>query len=140
MNGPAGPTSRSSAAPTARELRRFGLTVGGAMLALAAVGVWRGRAYAPAALGTAGALLALVGAAAPRRLAGVFRAWMAAAAALSRVTTPAWLAVVYFGVFTPLGLVLRVTGRRALGRPRGAASYWVERPPGRRQSDLRRQF
>jgi hypothetical protein len=128
------------APPTARELRRFALTVGGAFAALAAVARWRGHEAPAAVLGAAGAALALAGLATPARLGGVHRAWMRGAAALSRVTTPFWLGVVYFGVLTPLALAMRLAGRRGLGRPRGAASYWVERPPDRRRSDLRRQF
>jgi dihydrodipicolinate synthase/N-acetylneuraminate lyase len=138
------PPALRGAAPAApatpAALRRFALTVGGALAALAAVALWRGRTNAAWALGAPGVLLALAGVAAPARLGGVYRGWMRGAAALSRVTTPVWLAVVYFGVLTPMALAMRLAGRRGFGRRPGAASYWVERPPDRRRSDLRRQF
>ncbi len=135
------PADRPAAAPASpHELRRFGLTVGGAFLALAALGVWRHRPLAVALGAPLGALLVGVGLAAPARLGGVYRAWMALARGLSRVTTPVFLGVVYFGVFTPIGLVMRVLGRRPLARRRGAPSYWATRAPGARASDLRRQF
>jgi hypothetical protein len=50
------------------------------------------------------------------------------------------MGVVYFGVLTPLALAARLAGRRALGVPPGAGTAWVDRPPGARRSDLRRQF
>ena len=49
---------------------------------------------------------------------------------LGWVTSRLLLAALYFGVFTPLGLVLRVLGRDAL-RLRACpkqASYWAEKP------------
>ena len=125
---------------TAAELRRFALSVGGAFLLLAAFGAWRGRPGPAALFGVTGAALAVAGLAAPARLGPVYRAWMRLAVLMSRVTTPVFLGLVYFGVFTPLGLVMRLAGRRALGGPKGAGTYWHERPPTARRSDLRRQF
>ena len=40
----------------------------------------------------------------------------------------------------PGSLAMRLVGRRPLARPRNAVTYWVERPPSARRSDLRRQF
>lgn len=125
---------------TTRALRRFGLTVGGAFALLAAIAGWRGRATVASIAGAAGALLLVLGVAAPARLDGVQRRWMAMAHAISRVTTPIFLGVVYFALVTPLGLALRLARGRGLSPRRGADSYWVRRPPEARRSDLRRQF
>jgi hypothetical protein len=65
---------------------------------------------------------------------------MALAVAISKVTTPVFVGVVYFAIFTPLGLAMRLLGRRPLERARGAATFWADRPEGARRSDLRRQF
>jgi hypothetical protein len=127
-------------APTRRELRAFAASVGGALLALAGVAAWRGRAVPATVLAAAATALLLAGALAPARLAGVHRAWMRLALAISAVTTPLLMGVVYFGVLTPLALASRLAGRRVLGVPRDAATAWVDRPPGGRRSDLRRQF
>ena len=130
-----------AAAPRRRELRSFAFTVGGAFLAIGVVLLARGRTTAGALVtGAVGALLVAAGALAPHRLGVVYRAWMALALAISKVTTPLFMAVVYFGVLTPLGLAIRLFGRRPLARRRDAATFWVERPAGERRSDLRRQF
>jgi len=126
--------------PSARELRRFAITVGAAFLALAAFGYWRGRAVVPVVAGALGAVLVVAGSLAPARLGPVYRAWMGLARAISRVTTPLFMSVVYLDVLTPLGLAMRLAGRRPLARHRDAATFWADRPPGARRSDLRRQF
>lgn len=124
---------------TRSENRKFGLTVGPAFLLLAGLLLWRQHelpAYVAAALGS---LLVVVAAASPMMLRPVFRGWMKLALALSKVTTPVVMALMYFLVFTPFGLVMRAFGRNPLVRPAGT-TYWVTRPEGKRRSDLNRQF
>jgi hypothetical protein len=126
---------------SAAEGRRFGLTVGGAFLALAAVGWWRGRLHAALICAGIGALLVLSGLAVPGRLGPVIRAWMGLAHLLSKVTTPIVLGLVYFVVLTPAGFLMRLFGRRPLERPVNAKSWWVPRAPEARQrADMERQF
>jgi hypothetical protein len=133
-------------ARTRAELRRFAWVVGGALAAVAAGAWWRGRPGTALAVAGAAALLLAGGVAAPARLAPVERAWMRGALAISRVTTPLLMALVYLVVLTPLGLARRAFGRdpiaaRRRGRPGAPApTRWAERSPGARRSDLRRQF
>lgn len=121
------------------EGRRFGLTVGAAFLALAGLLWVRGRPEAGAVAGALGAALALAALLAPGRLGPVYRSWMGLAAALSKVTTPVFMGIVYFGVITPLALLRRAFGGNPLTHGRGGASCWVrrERTGG---SDMERQF
>jgi hypothetical protein len=65
---------------------------------------------------------------------------MRLALAMSAVTTPVFMGVVYFGVLTPLAVLMRLAGRRPIGVPRAPPTAWVERPASERRSDLRRQF
>ena len=134
------PSHGPSGQPTRRELRGFAWSVGGAFLLLAAIAAWRGRTPPAAAFGSVGAALWLAGALAPARLTAVHRLWMRMALAISAVTTPLLMGVVYFGVLTPLAVVTRLLGWRTFGVPRGAATAWVDRPVDGRRSDLRRQF
>jgi hypothetical protein len=127
-------------APTPSDLRTFALSVGGVFVAIGALLYWRGRSVAGAVLVGVGGALVSGGLIAPAHLGPVYRAWMALALAVSRVTTPVFMGVVYFGVVTPIALVMRLFGRRVLARPRGAPTYWIDRPAEARRSDLRRQF
>ncbi len=133
--------TRVPARLSSAEGRRFGLTLGAAFVVLGVVLSWRGRAGA--ALGTAvlGAALLLAGLVLPTRLGPVQRAWMGLAAALSRVTTPVFLGVVYFGAILPMGLLLRALGRNPLAHPGPQASRWIARPvEARSRRDMERQF
>ena len=112
---------------TAAEGRRFGLTVGAAFLVLAAIGLWRGHVVAPTVFATLGIPLIVAGLVVPTRLGPVFRAWMDFAHRLSRITTPILLAVIYFVVLTPTGLVMRLFGRRPMHRPVSHPSFWLPR-------------
>ena len=126
---------------SAAEGRRFGLTVGLAFLALSAVLTWRGRTRTAMVFAALGTVLVLGGLLVPTRLGPVERAWMGLAHAISRVTTPVMMSVVYFIVMTPIGLLMRLLGRTPLKRPAKSGSFWIPRDPaigGR--GDLERQF
>src|SRR5438093_11743421 len=90
--------ARIPARLTAVEGRRFGLTVGGAFLVLAALALWRHRPVTLAVFATLGGVLGTAGLVLPTRLGPVFRAWMVFAERLSRITTPIFLALVYYAV------------------------------------------
>jgi hypothetical protein len=121
------------------EGRRFGFTVGAAFVALAAITVLRHKPIAvTATLGGAGVLLVLAALAIPGSLGPVQRAWMRFAELLSKVTTPVVMAVLYFGVFVPFGVLKRLFGRSGLQKVAAGESGWTARATGR--SDLRRQF
>jgi hypothetical protein len=121
--------------------RRFGFTVGGAFLVLAAVTWWRGHAVSWMVLGSLGGLLSAAALVIPTRLGPVERAWMKLAHLISKVTTPIFMGVVYFLVLTPTGLIMRALGRNPLVHGADAGSYWKARPEGaRRSASMERQF
>lgn len=126
---------------TAAQGRKFGLTVGGAFLVLAAIAWWRGHPITVNVLGTLGAVLAVAGLIVPTMLGPVEKAWMGLAHAISKVTTPIFMGVVYFVVITPVGALKRLLGKNALHQPLHDGSYFHVRAEGARKSaDLRRQF
>ena len=129
-----------SARLTAAEGRKFAFTVGGAFIALAGLAWWRGHPRTSFVAAVLGLSLVGAGAVVPGRLDGVYRAWMGLAHAISRVTTPIFMGVVYFLVLTPIALAMRLFGYDPLRQRPSAASRWQRREPGRGRSDLRRQF
>ena len=125
---------------TTAEGRRFGFTLGAAFVVLGGLLLWRGRAAAPAVLAL-GVLLLAAALAVPTRLGPLQRAWLGLGTAISKVTTPIFLGVVYFGAILPIGLLLRALGRNSLSRHRPTASCWVPRPAeARSRRDMERQF
>lgn len=126
---------------TPSEGRRFALPVGGAFAALAGLAWWRGHLAVATALAAVAGLLLLAGLLAPGHLGPIYRAWMGFALLLSKVTTPIFMAIVFFLVITPVGLLMRLVGRNPVVREESEGSFWISRPTGPdRHSDLRRQF
>lgn len=119
--------------------RRFGLVVGTAFLALAAVGWWRGHSAVLYGAGALGVLLVAAGLAVPTRLGPVQRAWHGLAEAISRVTTPVVLTVIYFLVLTPVGVLRRWIGGDPLTHGDRESGYWVRRDETPR-TEMRNQF
>ncbi len=115
--------------------REFGLIVGGMLILIGCWWLYRGtwKTAANGLLGIGGLLVAL-GAIFPRALVVPNRLWMELARVLSLVTTPIILGLVYFLVFTPIGVVKRLFGWDPLRRRASSGgSYWV--PYNARQHD-----
>jgi hypothetical protein len=74
---------------------------------------------------TVGALLILLGAAYPKSLVIPNRLWMGLSEILSFVLTRVILALIFFIIVTPIGLIRRISGKETLRRRAGRAeSYW----------------
>ena len=117
--------------------REFGLLVGGVLVLLSGWWFYRGKFFTAAeVLLPLGVLLVLLGLLWPRALVMPNRAWMLLAAGLSFVTTRIILALVFFLVVTPIGVIKRSLGWDPLSR-RGepSVSYW--QPYSGRQRDPR---
>lgn len=124
---------------SAAEGRKFAFTVGGAFLVLTAILVWRGHMPVAYVTGSLGSLLALSGIVIPGKLSSVYNGWMAFGEAISKVTTPIFMGILFYGVLMPAGVLRRVFGGNPVLRPTGSGSYWVARTDSRK-SDLQRQF
>jgi hypothetical protein len=124
---------------TVAEGRKFAFTLAPAFAALAGLIWWRGEPRVAVLLVAIGVVLAMAGVAVPRQLGPIQRGWMGIAAAISKLTTPIFLGVVYYGVLTPTGWLRRTVGRTPLRRSRDVPTCWVCRRDSPR-SDLERQF
>ena len=124
---------------TAADGRKFGLTVGGAFLVLAAIFLWKSREIGLYITATIGAALVVGGLVVPKSLGPVNSAWMKFALALSKVTTPIFMSIVYFVVMTPFGIVRRTVGSNPMKHALEEGSYFRKRDPGKK-SNMARQF
>jgi hypothetical protein len=76
-------------------------------------------------------------------LAPAKRAWMKFGELLNLVVSPIVMGVIFFAVFTPMALVMRLAGRDALERryAPGLPTYWKPRePPGPADDSFRNLF
>lgn len=126
---------------TAKDNRKFGISVGIAFLLLAGLLFWRDRVTAASIVSGLGAALFLAGLIIPGRLGPVHRGWMRFALMISKVTTPIFMGLVYYLSVLPIGIVMRVLGKNPMTRHEHDSSYWVDRrSEGALRSDLERQF
>ena len=91
----------------------------------------------------AGATVAAVTVLMPALLTIPNRLWQRLGGLLHRIVSPIVLALMFFGVMTPIGLLMRVFAKQSLQRQRDptATTYWIQRdPPGPKPDSLPRQF
>ena len=89
------------------------------------------------------ALVALVTVAAPSLLTVPNRLWLRFGLLLHRILSPVVLAIMFFLVVMPTGLLMRAFGKDflRLRRNYSAESYWIKRdPPGPKPDSLNHQF
>ena len=124
---------------TATDGRKFAFPVGTAFFVLAAILWWRDHQLPMQITGGLGASLYVLGAIIPGKLGPIYRGWMAMALAISKVTTPIFMGVVYFVVMTPTGIIMRIFGRKPMSHSLAEGGYWHSNAD-EEPSDLRRQF
>ena len=101
--------------PGRRDLRKFGLLFCVLSAALAGYLFWR-RGYDAATVpGAISAALLLLSLGLPSLLKPVWWPWMVVARVLGFVNSHLLLAVIFYLMFTPIGLVMRLLGRDPLG-------------------------
>jgi hypothetical protein len=122
--------------------RAFGLVVAGVFL-LVALGPLR-HGHAPRwwafAVATVFALIALLQ---PVLLARLNLLWRKLGLLLGKVVSPIALAILFYGVITPLAVVMRLTGKDPLRLKLDpdADTYWISRnPPGPPPNSMNNQF
>src|SRR5947208_13133347 len=111
-----------------RDLRKFGLMVGGVFVAIGVLSLLRHKPSYPIFLGL-GSTLIVFGAIRPRALKYIYIAWMALAFTLGFVMSNVILTVFFFLVVTPIGLLSRLLGKDFLAQKldKPGASYWISR-------------
>lgn len=124
---------------TPAEGRKFGVTVGLAFLALATFLWWKESAgLAWKIFAGVGGTLVVAGLVMPAQLGPVYRGWMKFALALSKITTPIIMGIIYFGLFLVTGALRRKFGGNPLVRTQNDNSFWITRE--RTRANLERQF
>ncbi len=122
--------------------RHFGLVFTTLFAALAIFSYFRGGHAYPWLLAL-GALTGLTAVVKPTWLRLFNRLWMKFATLLHAIVSPVVLAVIYYLVLTPFGIVQRLAGRDTMQRnfdPK-TDSYWIPRkPPGPPPESFRNQF
>jgi hypothetical protein len=126
--------------PSSRTLRQFAALW---LLAFTALAGWRWLRHGDVLLPWLFLGLAVtvgpLGLVRPQWLRPVFVGWMIVVFPIGWIVSHLMLGVLFFGLFTPLGLLFRLAGRDALARRcrSGHNSYWAPKPAA---NDVRSYF
>lgn len=115
--------------PTSRDLREFGwvILIGFGLIGWAAL--YKGHAAGAAWIWKISGAVGLWTLLFPSLAKPFYRAWMGLGAAIGAVTSRIVLAVIFYGLLTPLALFFRWRRRDALRLKRPAGStYWSNHP------------
>ncbi|MGZ0173086.1 MAG: SxtJ family membrane protein [Planctomycetales bacterium] len=126
--------------PSRKELKTFSLLLIVFFAIVAGLTFGKGAAIETACLiAGGGAVVGIAGVLSPAFIRVVYVVWMAAGFPIGFVVSNVVLALVFYGVVWPIGLMTKLTGRNALqlGLDRKAKTYWNVRPP---MKDPRRYF
>lgn len=126
--------------PTSRDLRVFGILFTTFCAGLGALVLYRTGSWTIAAIiWTVGLLISALYHGVPATRTMIFHAWMAAVFPIGWLISHALLAVIYYGVITPIGLALRLWNGDLLNQKRNllATTYWVPCSQGK---GVRRYF
>ena len=122
--------------------RSFGLVFTLGFVFVAALPLLHGRGLRWWAVAVA-ALIGLAAVLKPEILAPLNRWWTRLEVMLGKLVSPVALGVLFYGVFTPMGALMRLLGSDSLKLKfeSGAQSYWVVRdPPGPPPDSMTNQF
>ncbi len=129
--------------PSPNDLKWFGLVLALFFGVLGGVIWWRfGQVSVARGLWIAGAALATVYYALPPVRRAMFVGWMYLAYPIGWTISHVILALTYYVVLTPIGLIMRMFGRDPMHRrldPQ-AETYWVQRPAATDSKRYFRQF
>ncbi len=134
--------------PDHSKLRQFAAlwwvawTAAALLVGLGVVGTAAAGDRLPWLLAGVGAVVGMAGLLRPPVVRPVYLVWMALAFPVGWVVSHLLLVILYYGVFSAVGLVMRMGGRDALRlkRPPASESLWVPRPGRRDPESYFRRF
>jgi hypothetical protein len=123
--------------------KSFGRQMGLVLVALAGLGFWRDwPSFLSVSFLTLGAVHLILAVIAPGLLTGFNRFWMSLGYYFGKVFAPIEMAIIFFLMFTPIALVMRLFRRDALLiRKNKVNSYWkVRETPQISADSFRNQY
>ena len=121
------------------EIRKFGLLIGGVLIAISIFMLWKVLAYYQLVF-IIGISFILLGLIIPIVLKPIYIVWMTFATILGWIMTRVILTILFYLIVTPIGLIGRIFGAKFLDLSwnNDVKSYWNKRD--KTVSDMEKQF
>ena len=122
-----------------KEIRKFGFLIGGVLIAISIFMLWKALSYYQLVF-IIGAIFIILGFFIPMVLKPIYIIWMTFATILGWIMTRVILAVLFYLIVTPIGLIARIFGVKFLDLSWNddVKSYWNKRD--KTVSDIEKQF
>jgi hypothetical protein len=123
-------------------LKKFGITMGIAFLVIALIILLKHKSFNPT-ISTLSAIFFILAFTFPILLKPVYIFWMQLAKGLGWINTRLILLIIFYLIFTPIGLVMRLLGVDLLARKieKNRETYWIKKEKRNFQpQDYARQF
>ena len=127
--------------PDATELRKFGAAMIVGFGIIGSVFLWRQHPTVAIGCYAFGGVTGAIGLTGARVALPFYWAWMSIAFVMGNIISRVLLAIVYYGLFTPMGLLRRAIGRDPLLLKRTERdSYWLDTMASEDTNDYKKQF
>jgi len=123
--------------------RGFGIVFAVVFSLIALFQLYVGRLDWAIGLGVVAAVFLALALVAPAILRPLNRIWLRFGALIHKITNPLIMGLIFFVVFAPMGMIMRVFGFNPLrqGFERDRESYWIDREvPGPSPESMKQQF
>ena len=131
-------------APARKALRQFAALFLAFFVGLAVARAYRSGAWSTAevVLAAVGVVVGLLGVIQPLAIRWVYTGWLVAAFPIGWTVSQLMLAVLFYGVFTPVAVVFRLMKRDVLRvrRPRPTDTFWTAKSQATDSREYLRQF
>jgi hypothetical protein len=122
--------------------RRFGRTITGAFAFLGLYGIFAHRSRITCAVCLLlSVVCGVITYAQPKALAPLNKAWFHLGDRMGKIVSPIVLAIIFFGILTPIAIVAKLFGRDPLRlKPGARQSYWIKRDSQSSATSFKNQF
>lgn len=132
--------------PNSKELRQFAGLLVAVVIVLGGIRLYSSQSFDLASwywrACSAGLIAGAIGLVAPTLIRPLYVAWMGLAFPIGWTISHLLLGTIYYGVVTPIGLLLRLSGNDPMKRKldREATTYWVAHQTGKDTARYFRQY
>ena len=121
------------------EIRKFGFLIGGVLIAISIFMLWKALFFYQFVF-VIGAIFIISGFFIPMVLKPIYIIWMTFATILGWIMTRVILAILFYLIVTPIGLIAKIFGVKFLDLSwnKNVNSYWNKRD--KKVSDIEKQF